>query len=255
MAALLSIADIRLRLFEAYCAAAGLDVSVLGQPGISIAGERDRSGSGVVSAYELDRHLVLRCDPAVVEWCRRYVTPDLDPTVAGFESALPDEADRLGRGFVHVLADVDSDPDPHVRGLVKTDDADVALISALTEADPEGAEDAEIELDALDAHAVGIEVDGALAAFASERPWDTDPSFADIGVLTHPDHRKRGLAAAAVRELSRGVLAAGRFPLYRCNATNIASKSLAEGVGFVEVVRLSAAIPSPPSVTPSEPHS
>jgi len=232
----------RRRLLEAVCHAAGVDSALLDEPGISVHGEADRAGTGVASAYELDRHLLIRCDPAAVERCRSFVTVDTPSTVEGFESVLPPEIERLGRGFLHVLASSESSVHRDVRPLDTAGDADVSLIGELIAADPDGADAAEIELDGLDSNAVGIVIDGALATFVSERPWSTDPEFADIGVLTHPDHRGLGLAGTALGALCLRVLAAGRSPLYRCDATNVASKALAERVGFVEVARLSAAI-------------
>lgn len=55
----------------------------------------------------------------------------------------------------------------------------------------------------------------------------------DVGVITHPDHRQRGLAAVAVAAtvdycLNHGFSAVG----WHCNATNTASKKTAEKVGF-----------------------
>jgi len=55
----------------------------------------------------------------------------------------------------------------------------------------------------------------------------------DVGIITHPDHRRKGLAAAVVGAtveecLSQGFSAVG----WHCNARNIGSQKTAEKVGF-----------------------
>ena len=234
------MAEITDRLLASYCRAAGTDPSIVDRPGVTVAGEADRAGTGVVSAYLLGGHLLLRCDPSVVERCRERFTPDDEPTLEHFEAGVADAEERYGRGLVHVVSDPPAAAAGIVRVLDAADRSDRAHIGALIEADPEGAEFAEIELEALDEHMVGVPVDDGLGVFASERPWDIDPLFADVGVLTHPDHRRKGLAACAVSELCHRVWAAGRLPLYRCDATNLASKALAARIGFVEAATLSA---------------
>lgn len=232
----------RRRVLDAYCRAAGVDPGIVDEPGITVAGEMDRAGTGIASAYQLGRHLLVRCDPEVVGTCREMMTGTSASTLEGFESVAPESAERQGRGFVHVFGAPVATPNDLVRTFDRALAADVDLIRELIAADPGGADDAEIEIEQLDEHAVGIEVDGSLATLVSERPWPTDPRFGDIGVLTHPTYRRQGLARATLLELCRRMLAGDRMPLYRCDAANRPSKALADGAGFVEVVRLSAIV-------------
>jgi len=51
-------------------------------------------------------------------------------------------------------------------------------------------------------------------------------------VFTHPDHRRRGLAAALVRHLARLLIARGQAATYLVDEDNAASVRLAESVGF-----------------------
>ena len=226
------------RLFESIGRAAGIETEAIDRPGLTISGEPDRAGTRLVSAYQLGPHLLVRCDPEVVESCRSLITGPTDLT--WFERALPDSAERLGRGWIHLIEPGRARVDDRVDRLDRVDDLD--LIRALVTDDPQGADDAEIDLDDLDELIFGVVLDGVLAAYASERPWDTDPDFADIGVATHPEHRRKGLGAAVVAAVTARVAETGRFPMYRCNATNAPSRALADRVGYTSVASLTAAI-------------
>lgn len=72
----------------------------------------------------------------------------------------------------------------------------------------------------------GCFVDDSLVSAASMYPWD-DSMLADTGVLTLPDHRGRGYAAATVRALSAEALRRGYEPQYRCQVENLASVAVA----------------------------
>ena len=56
--------------------------------------------------------------------------------------------------------------------------------------------------------------------------------FMDIGVLTHPGHRRRGLGKAVVGALSAWSVAHNVINQYRCNAGNIGSRATALALGF-----------------------
>ena len=197
-----------------------------------------------MSAYLLGSHTLVRCDPAVVDRCRARLGDhpvDLD----GFEQALRPIADTMhGRGLIHVMEDVTSlRPEPRDTSVVPLDPGDAAsraLIEGLVGLDPDGADEAEIDMDDLDTHIVGVVHEGALAAYASERPWDLDPAAADIGVLTAPDQRGRGLGHAVVVQLTRQIMHQGRIAMYRCDQANTGSKALCDRVGFTDVCALSA---------------
>ncbi len=70
-----------------------------------------------------------------------------------------------------------------------------------------------------------------LVCAASMFPW-RGTRLADLGVLTLPDHRGRGLARQTVRALCGSALAAGYEPQYRCQLDNTASAALAAAAGF-----------------------
>jgi GNAT superfamily N-acetyltransferase len=80
---------------------------------------------------------------------------------------------------------------------------------------------------------LGTFADGRLVAAASMYPW-RGTEFADIGVITLPEYRGRGLAKRTVRAISARALAEGYEPQYRCQLGNTPSASLALAAGFAQ---------------------
>lgn len=74
-----------------------------------------------------------------------------------------------------------------------------------------------------------------------------DPGRAEIGYWTHPDHRGRGIARAALTALARWCLAGGGFSRLdlTASAANGASLAVARAAGFREEGRLRASWPTP----------
>jgi GNAT superfamily N-acetyltransferase len=77
----------------------------------------------------------------------------------------------------------------------------------------------------------GTFVDGALVAAASMYPWG-DTRLADLGVLTLPGYRGRGMGRATVRAISARAIELGYEPQYRCQVDNAPSVALARSAGF-----------------------
>jgi hypothetical protein len=71
---------------------------------------------------------------------------------------------------------------------------------------------------------------GRLASAASLRFWGD--VLADVGVLTRPECRGRGLARAAVAALCRWGADHGRIVQYATAAENVASRRVARSLGF-----------------------
>lgn len=63
--------------------------------------------------------------------------------------------------------------------------------------------------------------------------WQTD-HFAEIGVTTVPQYRRRGWGRSVVVRMAEYILKNGRHPLYVTATHNQASIQLAESVGFVD---------------------
>jgi len=78
--------------------------------------------------------------------------------------------------------------------------------------------------------AFGALYKGQLAALASAYPWRG--GSLDVGVLTHPKHRRHALGKAVVREVCAWGLEQGYPVVYRNNTTNHGSHGIAKGLGF-----------------------
>ena len=117
---------------------------------------------------------------------------------------------------------------PETRQLTETD-AD-AFGAFASQAPADDLDEAFVELD----HwlVVGTFVDDQLVSAASMYLW-RDSALADIGIITLPTHRGRGLARATVRAISARALSQGYEPQYRCQLDNAPSIALAGSAGFV----------------------
>lgn len=109
-------------------------------------------------------------------------------------------------------------------------EADTAAFAEFTAQASEGdLDEAFVELD----HwlVVGTFSGDSLVSAASMYPWG-DTLLADLGVITLPEFRGRGLGRATVRAISAAALARGYEPQYRCQLENTASAALARAAGF-----------------------
>lgn len=109
-------------------------------------------------------------------------------------------------------------------------EADSAAFEAFTARAPDDdLDDAYVELD----HwlVFGTFVGSTLVSAASMYPWD-GTTLADLGVITLPEFRGRGLGRRTVRALSASALERGYEPQYRCQLDNSASITLAEASDF-----------------------
>lgn len=118
-------------------------------------------------------------------------------------------------------------PAAQVRRLTAADaDLFTALVAACSPAD---LDEAEVALDDWDV--LGVVSDGALTAVASAYLW-ADSQIADLGVITHPEHRGQGRARALVRAFCGRLVAIGYEPQYRCDPENLASAAVARSAGL-----------------------
>ncbi|MBB2959049.1 GNAT family N-acetyltransferase [Pseudoclavibacter helvolus] len=110
-------------------------------------------------------------------------------------------------------------------------EADAAAFEELVAAAPEAdLDEAFVELD----HwlVFGTFIGDRLASAVSMYPWD-GTRLADLGVITLPEFRGRGLGRTTVRAASSAALALGYEPQYRCQVDNFASVALARAAGFM----------------------
>jgi hypothetical protein len=220
----------------------------LGRPvptGTTVVGASDRDGSTTAVVYPLDGRTIVWCAPALVE----RLAPLGGEHPASIEEVVA-AAEHLGGSFVgagrhrvmrgspritdtggHRLVTLDRDePDDRAR-----------LAAFVSACPPDDLDEAELDMDDLDpAIAALVDREGAIVAYASARPWDVAPEFDDIAVITRPDRRGLGLAAAVVGAFSRRRLDAGRLLFYNCDVENTGSNAVAERVGFELVCSVGA---------------
>lgn len=114
-------------------------------------------------------------------------------------------------------------------------DADADAFAAFTAAAPEDdVDEAFVELD----HwvIVGAFDGDRLVGAASMYPWQHS-QLADIGVISLPEERGKGIGRALVRRLAADALQRGYEPQYRCQPDNAASVGLARSAGFTLFAR------------------
>jgi RimJ/RimL family protein N-acetyltransferase len=87
----------------------------------------------------------------------------------------------------------------------------------------------------------GVYADGRLvsAADVPDVPYMAD-RVAEPGIATLAPYRRRGYAQAAAGALLKHLLSDGRVPLWSCAAHNVASRRLAENLGFIKLADLIA---------------
>jgi len=125
---------------------------------------------------------------------------------------------------------VRSEPVPTGTRQLTTADAE-AFGQFAAEAPAQDMDDAFVEL----GHwlVMGTFADGRLVSAASMYPW-RGTHLADVGVITLPGYRGRGLGRRTVRALSARALAEGYEPQYRCQLDNMPSAALARAAGFAQ---------------------
>jgi predicted GNAT family acetyltransferase len=74
-------------------------------------------------------------------------------------------------------------------------------------------------------------VDGKIASIAV--PFYVGDTFEDIGVVTEPDHRRKGLSTACAGALIADIRGRGRVPSWSTSPDNTGSRGLAARLGFV----------------------
>ena len=162
-----------------------------------------------------------------------------------------DEARTLGDH--PAPSDVQNSDSPHIdsphmdsphsvttRQLTADDQAAFAQFEADAPADD--LDEAYVELDHWLVY--GTFVEGRLAAASSMYPWGVT-HLADVGVITLPEFRGRGLGTATVRAISARAFELGFEPQYRCQIDNTASVALAKTSGFTLFGEWKVILPTP----------
>jgi len=223
------------------------DPDLLTEPGVSVIGHPRRAQTHVTAGYVMGEHLVVTCDPAV-EAMLRDATIDMAPTLQGWKNVAGDaRGELLGGGRMQLLphelpAVADLPAGFAFRRLDRHDGDHLQLISDFIDrSDEADLDEAEIELTNLD-DIIQVVVDstGDIVSYSAACPFDMAAEYADIGIMTSPEHRGKALGSIAVAALCPILRANNLEPLYRCDEDNVGSIKVAEGLGFEIATQLVA---------------
>ena len=220
------------------------------RPGTKLIADEVFEGSGEIHLYRLGEHAVLRMEPALfsqMRWPgnaggRRFSAEDV-------ATAAP-EGWTIGAGDKGLIfymdperfAPVDLPAGYTQRELALAEDREIidGLCAACSE---DEVEDAEIDHERPDALACGAFHEGRLVCYAGYRRFGEHAG--DVGILTHPEHRRKGLGKAMVSVVTRGCMDRDVLPMYRVDADHFRSRKIAEALGYdlrleIEVLKVDA---------------
>lgn len=215
--------------------------------GTSVIGREGRAGTGTATCYWARHHAVVWCDPVLEEGLATLTSNSVrsadEVGAVMTDLGLASLGEALMHGLDTLREPVGPPPAPYV-GRALTN-ADVELVRAFTgRCEPSDVDDVLLDdLDDFDEAGIRVAIDPTegsdhIVAYASAMDWGWNPAFADIGVLVHGDHRRRGLARWVVHASTAALLEEGRLPLYRHDLDNLGSAAVARSVGFEPLVRL-----------------
>ncbi len=192
------------------------------------------AGQRLVALWHIGAHTFAEHDPAYTQVLER-VLADLPATATLTGDTLKQSWGAAAiaahdRGLVHYLYPPDllpcAPPAPFMlRQLTLADAAAMAALHAANS--PEDVDEGYVEV----SHeiAFGCFAGNQLVAAASGY---RRTGFMDIGVLTQPGFRRQGLGKATVGALCAWSSQQGFIAQYRCNATNISSRRVAQALNF-----------------------
>ena len=215
------------------------------RPGILIIKEDNLAKTDKMHVYHIDKMIVVRTDPALADqagWPGGYRRGAVWPSGRDFEQLFGEQAQVT---LVSTLLDCFLDPNDfkqftgdHPFSARRVDpQADEACLLELYEACSEAdLDDAEIYVDDPDPVIFGLFDGPKMIAYASHRYWDD--VLADIGVLIHPDYRRRGLGKAVVSVLCEWCFENDVVPMYRVFDDHLHSIKIRQALGFKQLVAI-----------------
>ena len=215
------------------------------QPGLKLIPEEKLKSKKVITIASIDKHLLLRFDPKMDFPFKEFkkINQSSKSAVLKFlaEYFAKDNL-VLNEPFYYFYKLDNKLPVSRVKDLKirQISEADYpAMNDFFKHCSEEDLDDADIDLDEPDPVIFCGFYDNQIVAYASHRYFPE--GIADIGVLIHPDHRKKGYGLDVVSHDTRWCLDNNIIPMYRVWENNIGSVSLVKKLGFtcfVEVYRL-----------------
>lgn len=212
----------------------GCSIEELHTVGTEVLPEEEFVGSHAIHIWTIMQHAFARHDPALTPILRNALAKGPNPVALTATHLAPTlntyEIKKIEDSVLTYLYAPDLQPTPtpspfDLRPLT-LDDAD-ALATMQAACHPDEVEEGEVSVE--DEIGFGIFLDSALATVATGFRLT---GFMDIGVLTHPDFRRRGLGKAAVTALCRWCIDHDIIAQYRCRVDNTGSRNIAARLGF-----------------------
>jgi RimJ/RimL family protein N-acetyltransferase len=192
---------------RAAVAVSGTNYALLGDPEALDPAALRTQVAGFVETTPAFARLLRQADPSSTKWPRINQLQPLTPTVINVATPTAGVR-RLSAGDAHHLWALSA----------------ISSWISNTWGGPSGL--------AASGMAFGAFIDGRLASVACS--FFVTERFEDLGVVTEPEFRGRGLSAACAAALCADVRARGRQPSWTTSPDNLQSLRVAEKLGFVE---------------------
>lgn len=204
------------------------------QSGTTILPLERYAGEKIIVLWHIGKHTFVQLDPAYhrqIELLMRQLPDGSSLSGVELQRGLGDGAISSHDSFlVYYLypADLPGYAPPSPFGIRRLTEADSGLMQGLHNANsPEDVEEGYVEVSHQIVFGCFAEEELVAAASGYERA-----GFMDIGVLTHPGFRRKGLGKAVVGALCDWSHANGFIAQYRFNKQNVGSRGVAEGLNF-----------------------
>lgn len=210
-----------------------IDIKNIASPGLTVLPRENFRDRGIIFHYKLKQHHILRVDPTLLE-SLTVLNGKSDFVFDDVNKLFPDKTVELEGPYPNLyLEPSDFTPyevndDVQIKLLPKSDYK--VLNEFYDQCSEQDLDDAEILLDEPDPIIFLAWKQDKIVAYASHRYWAD--VIADIGVLTHPDHRGIGLGKRVVSADTKWCLENNIIPQYRTSLDNPASHSIAKALSF-----------------------
>ncbi len=212
----------------------GRSVETVKQNGTTLLPESKYDGDKIIVLWNIGKHTFVEFDPAYffrLDTMLKKLPANISITGEHIQEAWKDEtilARDIGLTYFLFPSDLTDYTPPQSFSLRQLTEADTVAMSILHKANtPEDVDEAYVEV----SHQVafGCFLDELLVAAASgyERT-----GFLDIGVLTHPEFRKKGLGKSVVGALCDWSNQHNTIAQYRHNIINTGSQKVALSLNF-----------------------
>jgi GNAT superfamily N-acetyltransferase len=212
----------------------GCPVETIQQYGTTLLSESKYDGDKIIALWYIGKHTFAQLDPAYhyqLDELAKNLPSNTSLTGDLIQKAWGDEAIQsrdIGLAYYLLPLDLQNYTPPKPFTLRQLTKADTEAMSALHSANtPEDVDEGYVEV--THQVAFGCFLDEQLLAAASgyERT-----GFLDIGVLTHPGFRKKGLGKAVVGALCDWANQQNIIAQYRHNIINSGSENMAKSLNF-----------------------